>query len=162
METTIRGHGGYRQGTRRGRLNEYYFLLGIGLFKGDGGELDAKRMKRWGWLHYNTLGTGSCERWRHMIVAEIGRLDDLGAMESAADLICELKPQARQAANMIRQWRRPGQSKPASSYHLVQALCRTFNEYRSAHGDLTLTDARISTLALDLAIRDAYEDSEET
>ena len=161
METRLRGLGGCQQGTRRGRLNGYYFFNGFRLFSGDSGKYDSARIKRWGWLHYDTLGT-SRERWRHTIMAEIGRLDHLETMERAADLICELKPSARQAAAMIRRWRRPGQSKPANSYDLAQALCRAFNEYRSVHGDLTLMDARIATIALNLSIRDAYEDSEET
>ena len=83
-------------------------------------------------------------------------------MERAADLICELKPSTRQATRLIRRWRRPGRSKPANSLDLAQALCRTYNEYRSAHGDLTLKDARSATLALELVIVDAYGESEET
>jgi hypothetical protein len=63
---------------------------------------------------------------------------------------------------MIRRWRRPGQSKPASDLDLAQALWRAFNEYRSAHRDLTLEDARNATSVLDLAVIGFYEESEET
>ena len=162
IETRMRGIGAFRQTTRRGRLNEYYFYLGHPLFRGDDGKLDGQRIKRWGWLHYNTMGSsGSGVRFRQTIIAEIGRLDDLETRERAADLICELKPRARQAAAMIRRWRRPGQSKPASDLDLTQALCRAYNEYRSTHVDLTLKDARLAVSTLDLIICDASNNAGE-
>ena len=99
MERIMRGYGAYQQGTRRGQLNEYYFMVGLKLFS-DGDEF----VKRWSWLHYNTYGTRG-ERWRRTIVSEIGRLNSIELMAEAADFVCERKPAARQAVSIIRRWR---------------------------------------------------------
>ena len=101
-ERKMRGRGRYKQWTRRGRLNEYYFFEGLSLFEGFD---DRELIKRWAWLHYDTFGKESGERWRRTIVSEIGRLSTLQLMKDAADFLCERKPSAREAVNLIRQWR---------------------------------------------------------
>ena len=158
IEETLRGIGCYQQRTRRGRLNEHYFFECLSLFRGSDGGFDSERAKRWNWLHYNTYGKGSGERWRRTIMAEIGRLRDRELMTQAADLICELKPSAREAVNMIRRWRVNGRSKPANCFDLGKALCRAFIEYRSAHADLAHEDALITVIALRETVAEIYSE----
>ena len=110
VERAIRGHGGFQQRTRRGRLNEHYFLQGLSLFKGFD---DCELVKRWSWLHYSTYGKGSGERWRRTIVSEIGRLGALELMEETADFVCERKPSAREAVEVIRRFRLYSQRRAA-------------------------------------------------
>jgi hypothetical protein len=77
-------------------------------------------------------------KMRMSILAELGRIEEPGAVLTIARQICELKPKAREAVAMIRRCRL-GES-PLKDGGLTAELIRAVNAYLTRHPSMSWDD----------------------
>ena len=144
----------------RTRTNIWYRQRAIAII------YDAANPGRFAWVlpPFEALRYGHGKIKRNTLLYELGRIDDHQELLEAAEFLCRRKPPTKEGLTIIRRWRLNGRSKPASSpdllqTHLLQTLCRAFDDYRSAHPDLTREDAMVAIVAFKETVEDVYSSS---
>jgi hypothetical protein len=108
-------------------------------------EEDDPSAFRWLTTNLDEKETSPGTRERRTILAELGRIKKPENLLFAAREICKKKPRTIDAIAWIRAHRR-GREKPASEAELALAICRTIENYRATHGELT-DEQLLDTLA---------------
>jgi hypothetical protein len=132
--------------SQRARVNTYYRQRALScLMVFDDPDADAFK-----WLaDLKASNEGKIKPWRETILSELGRIKDEGAMRAVALRICELKPQTKEAVDIICRWRLGGKSKPGDIESLRGELCRCIDDYKRRHPDTQLSQIKD-------ALNDAY------
>lgn len=82
------------------------------------------------------ISAGKPNSYRPSILAALGRIEDEDDMRAIARRICELKPNTKAAAAIVRQYR-TGKASPASIESLTSILITTIDKYLAQHRDTT-------------------------
>jgi len=124
-----------------------------------------RAMDRLGLLEDSKLGAALADRpaleWlvseegaRWAILAELGRIRDLGAFDTAVRWVLEYRPKTKEAVAEIRRFR-IGQSKPPDTRELADEVLRAVDDYATRHPGITPDQA---LEALRLATRTVARD----
>jgi hypothetical protein len=107
--------------TERGLLNVAYRIRAMQLLK-DGYPWLVDPIK---------ARNGEPDAWQPLILMELGKIADVGAMQAIAAKLCEIKPKAKEGAAMVRNARL---GKPAGDpYQLANILIDKINHYTLTH-----------------------------
>ena len=140
----------------RTRTNAWYRQRAISIIH------NAANPERFAWVlpPSEALRDGHAKIKHNTLLYELGRIDDHQELLEAAEFLCQRRPPTKEGLAIIRRWRLNGRTKPASVFDLSQSLCRAFNDYRSAHPDLTRecagsarTGERTLRVSVDAALR---------
>jgi hypothetical protein len=108
----------------RHKQDVHYRLRALGVLLDDSRFIwlcDGERMR-----------AGLSHSYRPTILAALGRIADEADMRDVALELCETKPKARDAIQIVRRWRL-GDRKPGDALQLANEIVGTINGYLSRH-----------------------------
>jgi hypothetical protein len=95
--------------------------------------LGVVRDERFKWLaDFSKFDTDAPNAMKHSILAELGRIEDADKMRVVALQVCEMKPTAREAVQMIRNFR-TGKQSAGDVKQLTNEIDRLIVDYLTRH-----------------------------
>jgi len=95
--------------------------------------LGVVRDERFKWLaDFSKFDTDAPNAMKHSILAELGRIEDADRMRVVALQVCEMKPTAREAVQLIRNFR-TGKKSAGDVTQLKAEIGRVVDDYLTRH-----------------------------
>ena len=95
--------------------------------------LGVVRDERFKWLaDFSKFDTDAPNAMKHSILAELGRIEDADKMRAVALQLCDMQPTAREAVQLIRNFR-TGRKSAGDAQQLEAEIARVMADYLTRH-----------------------------